>query len=166
MAQKKNNKINNDADDIIEKLNELVIFAKENRLSEFELETENFGLKIKKNNSNQNIPIDLSFLSNLSIQSSRTDTDNVNETKQEKPLFNPEKILTAPLNGIFYRAKSPTSQPLAKEGDYISPGTVVCLVSSCKNLNEIVSDKSGRIAKFLVANEANIAKGDAIVLLE
>lgn len=166
MAQKKNNKINNDADDIIEKLNELVIFAKENRLSEFELETENFGLKIKKNNSNQNIPIDLSFLSNLGIQSSRTDTDNVNETKQEKSLYNPEKILTAPLNGIFYRAKSPTSQPLAKEGDYISPGTVVCLVSSCKNLNEIVSDKSGRIAKFLVANEANVAKGDAIVLLE
>jgi biotin carboxyl carrier protein len=164
MAQKKNNKINNDADDIIEKLSELVIFAKENKLSEFELETENFGLKIKKHNSNQNIPIDLSFLSNLGIQSSRTDI--VNETKPEKPLYNPEKILTAPLNGIFYRAKSPTSQPLAKEGDYISPGTVVCLVSSCKNLNEIVSDKSGRIAKFLVANEANVAKGDAIVLLE
>ena len=60
----------------------------------------------------------------------------------------------------------PTSEPLAKEGDYVSPGSVVCLVSSCKNLNEIVSDKSGRIAKFLVANEDNVAKGDAIVLLE
>ena len=161
MAQKKTTKIDNN--EVLEKVSELVQFAKDNKLSELEFETENFGFKIKKNTANQ-LPIDLSLLKNLGIQTHQTEA--IEEDISEKPSYDPDKILTAPLNGIFYRAKSPTSQPLAKEGDYVSPGSVVCLVSSCKNLNEIVSDKSGRIAKFLVANEDNVAKGDAIVLLE
>jgi biotin carboxyl carrier protein len=162
MAQKKTSKIDNS--EILAKVSELVKFAKDNKLSELEFETEDFGFKVKKNASPA-MPIDLSFLSHLGIQNPQT-AETQAEVVSEKPSYNPDKILTAPLNGIFYRAKSPTSEPLAKEGDYVSPGSVVCLVSSCKNLNEIVSDKSGRIAKFLVANEDNVAKGDAIVLLE
>ena len=162
MAQKKTSKIDNS--EILTKVSELVKFAKDNKLSELEFETEDFGFKVKKNTS-PTMPVDLSFLSHVSMQNPQT-TENQDEIVSEKPSYNPDKILTAPLNGIFYRAKSPTSEPLAREGDYVSPGSVVCLVSSCKNLNEIVSDKSGRIAKFLVANEDNVAKGDAIVLLE
>ena len=163
MAQKKTPKTDNS--EIINKVSELVKFAKDNKLSELEFETEDFGLKIKKNNTPTAMPIDLSFLSHIGLQNSQVSEDSTEEIS-EKPSYNPDKVLTAPLNGIFYRAKSPTSEPLAKEGDYVSPGSIVCLVSSCKNLNEIVSDKSGRIAKFLVANEDNVAKGDAIVLLE
>ncbi len=163
MAQKKTTKADNN--EIIEKVSELVKFAKENKLSELEFETEGFGLKIKKNDTPAAMPLDLSFLSHIGLNNPQT-AESQPETISEKPSYNPDKILTAPLNGIFYRAKSPTSEPLAKEGDYVSPGSVVCLVSSCKNLNEIVSDKSGRIAKFLVANEDNVAKGDAIVLFE
>ena len=162
MAQKKTSKI--DKSEILSKVSELVKFAKDNKLSELEFETEDFGLKVKKNTSPA-MPMDLSFLSHIGMQNPQN-VETQTEVVPEKPSYNPDKILTAPLNGIFYRAKSPTSEPLAKEGDYVSPGSVVCLVSSCKNLNEIVSDKSGRIAKFLVANEDNVAKGDAIVLLE
>jgi biotin carboxyl carrier protein len=163
MAQKKSVKTNDS--EILDKISELVQFAKNNKLSELEFETEGFGFKIKKNNTPTQMPIDLSLLSRLGLQTSQS-TESNEEVVPEKPSYNTDKILTAPLNGIFYRAKSPTSEPLAKEGDYVSPGSVVCLVSSCKNLNEIVSDKSGRIAKFLVANEDNVAKGDPIVLLE
>lgn len=162
MAPKKNIKIDND--EILEKVSELVVFAKENKLSELEYETQNFGFKIKKHTNNQTLPLNLSLLNNMESINSLQELPIENLT--EKPSYDPDKTLTAPLNGIFYRAKSPTSQPLAKEGDYISPGSVVCLVSSCKNLNEIVSDKSGRIAKFLVSNEDNVTKGEAIVLLE
>ena len=163
MAQKKTIKADNN--EILDKVSELVKFAKDNKLSELEFETEDFGFKIKKNNTPSAMPIDLSFLSHIGLNNPQN-AETQTEVVLEKPSYNPDKILTAPLNGIFYRAKSPTSEPLAKEGDYVSPGSVVCLVSSCKNLNEIVSDKSGRIAKFLVANEDNVAKGDAIVLLE
>ena len=162
MAQ---NNASNDNSELIERINRLVQFAKDNKLSELEFETQNFGFKVKKNKP-VTTPIDLSLLSNLGIQSQNQVAETTSESYTDKPIYSSDKILTAPLNGIFYRAKSPTSQPLAKEGDYVSPGSVVCLVSSCKNLNEIVSDKSGRIAKFLVANEDNVAKGDAIILLE
>ena len=163
MAPRKTTKV--DSKEILEKVSELVQFANENKLRELEFETENFGLKIKKRSSNSAMPIDLSLLGNLGAFPV-PQQEALPEVKPEKPAYNPDKILTTPLNGIFYRAKSPTSQPLAKEGDYVSPGSIVCLVSSCKNLNEIVSDKSGKIAKFLVSNEENVAKGDAIILLE
>ncbi len=163
MAPRKTTKVDNN--EILDKVSELVQFANENKLTELEIDTEIFGLKIKKHSKNISMPIDLSLLGNLG-GGQTPQSEVLPEVKQEKIVYSSDKILTAPLNGIFYRAKSPTSQPLAKEGDYVSPGSVVCLVSSCKNLNEIVSDKSGRIAKFLVANEDNVAKGDAIVLLE
>ena len=162
MTQKKITKLENN--EILDKISDLVIFAKNNKLSELEYETQTFGFKIKKHTNNQTIPLNLAMLSNMESKYSFTELPT--ESQTNKPTYDPNKILTAPLNGIFYRAKSPTSQPLAKEGDYISPGSIVCLVSSCKNLNEIVSDKSGRIAKFLVSNEDNVTKGEAIVLLE
>lgn len=62
----------------------------------------------------------------------------------------------SPMVGTFYRSSSPDDPPFVKEGDRISPDTVVCLVEAMKFFNQVKAECSGRIAKVLVKD------GDAV----
>lgn len=64
--------------------------------------------------------------------------------------------IKSPMVGTFYRSSSPDDPPFAKEGDRISPDTVVCLVEAMKFFNQIKAECSGVIAKILVKD------GDAV----
>lgn len=149
--------------EIINNVQELVKFASENKLSELEFESKEYSLKIKKHNAVQSAVMPMPFGFQPSLPEVKEVTSSEPEEKEE---YDKEKLLVTPLAGIFYRTKTPTSAPIVKEGDYVTPGSVIGLVSACKNHNEIISDKSGRIAKFLVKSEDNVAKGDAIAVLE
>lgn len=58
--------------------------------------------------------------------------------------------IKSPMVGTFYRASSPDDPPFAKEGDRVSPDTVVCLVEAMKFFNQIKADCSGTIVRILV----------------
>jgi acetyl-CoA carboxylase biotin carboxyl carrier protein len=64
--------------------------------------------------------------------------------------------IKSPMVGTFYRASSPDDPPFAKEGDKVSPDSVVCLVEAMKFFNQIKAECSGTIAKVLVKD------GDAV----
>lgn len=151
---------------ILSEVSGLVKFASDNKLAEFELETEKFGLKVKKHVEAKQNFVGLPFGSMMPSFDGQDNTPEEHEEPVSKPECDPEKIVVSPLAGIFYRSKSPTASPFVKEGDYVSKGDVIGIVSACKNHNEILSDKSGKIAKFFVDSEDNIARGDKILLLE
>lgn len=152
-----------DNDQLIDNVSLLVKFAADNDLNELEFDTADFGLKVKKRSQITMMPMNIATVSDN--QATSTAVSKKAEVSK-KPSYSKDKVISTPLAGVFYRAKSPTSPVLAKEGDYVSPGTVIGIVLACKNLNEIISDKSGKIAKFIKGNEANVSKGDDIVLLE
>lgn len=153
-----------DNTEVMNKVQELVKFASDNKLSELEFESKEYCLKVKKHEAVQ--PAIMSMAMPYGFQTQITENKEETEVANEKEEYSSDKLITTPLAGIFYRTKTPTSAPLVKEGDYVTPGTVIGLVSACKNHNEIISDKSGRIAKFLVDSEDNVARGDAIAVLE
>lgn len=155
-----------DNTEILSEVSSLVKFASENKLSELELETEKFSLKVKKHIETKPTVVGFPFGSMMSNFDDKDNESVDNEESVSKPEYDPEKVVVSPLAGIFYRSKSPTSSPFVKEGDYVSKGSVIGIVSACKNHNEIISDKSGKVAKFFVDSEDNIARGDKILLLE
>lgn len=133
----------------LDQISDLVKFASKNKLSEFEYESKEFAVKVKKH---ENLPPAMP----VEIPVPVLNSDD----------FDDDKVVKTPLAGVFYRANNSTSAPIAKEGDFIAPGTAIGLVSACKNMSEIISDKSGRIVKFLVNNEDSISKNQPILLLE
>ena len=60
--------------------------------------------------------------------------------------------VTAPLTGVWYPAPSPGARPYVNEGDEITAGQVVGLIEAMKLFNEIKSDASGTVTRFLVEN--------------
>jgi len=77
-----------------------------------------------------------------------------------------ERTIKSMLPGTFYRRPDPQSDPYVSEGDEVKPGDVVGLVEIMKSFHEILSDAEGRVARFLVENEALVDAGQDIIALE
>ena len=61
-------------------------------------------------------------------------------------------IIKSPIVGSFYRASSPTSAPFVEIGQQVNKGETLCIVEAMKILNQIESDKAGKVIDILVEN--------------
>ena len=61
-------------------------------------------------------------------------------------------LIRAPMVGTFYRAPSPTSKAFVEDGAAVSAGDTLCIIEAMKILNQIESDKSGKVLQILVEN--------------
>ncbi|MCP5305393.1 MAG: acetyl-CoA carboxylase biotin carboxyl carrier protein [Chromatiaceae bacterium] len=61
-------------------------------------------------------------------------------------------IIRSPMVGTFYRAPSPGGKPFVVEGQAVSSGDTLCIIEAMKILNQIESDKSGKVVEILVEN--------------
>ncbi len=61
-------------------------------------------------------------------------------------------IIRSPMVGTFYRAPSPTSKPFVEEGSSVAAGDTLCIIEAMKILNQIESDKAGKVLQILVEN--------------
>ena len=61
-------------------------------------------------------------------------------------------IIRSPMVGTFYRAPSPGAKPFVNEGQGVSTGETLCIIEAMKILNQIETDKSGKVLEILVEN--------------
>lgn len=61
-------------------------------------------------------------------------------------------LIRSPMVGTFYRAPSPGAKPFIVEGQSVSDGETLCIIEAMKILNQIESDKSGKVVEVLVEN--------------
>ena len=74
--------------------------------------------------------------------------------------------ITSPMVGTFYSSNQPGAPAFIKEGDTVVEGQVLCIVEAMKLMNEVKSDRNGKIAKVLVKNGQPVKKGDKLFLVE
>ncbi len=154
---------------VIDQVVDIIKFMGENRLSEIELETTGLKMTLKKHSDAQlhTLPV---YSGNLPVA---TPSASINNKLPGKVSADTEKIpvaananfktVVSPMAGTFYRSPSPDSQPFIKEGDIIKAGQTICIVEAMKMMNEIKSDKAGKIEKILIENGKPVEKGTAIV---
>jgi acetyl-CoA carboxylase, biotin carboxyl carrier protein len=70
--------------------------------------------------------------------------------------------ITSPIVGTFYRAPAPDKPPYVKEGDKVTPETVVCIVEAMKLMNEIQAEVSGEVVKIYVENGQPVEYGQPL----
>ena len=72
--------------------------------------------------------------------------------------------IKSPMVGTYYGAASPNSDPFVIEGQEVKVGDTLCIIEAMKMMNQIESDKSGRISKILVEN-GNPVEFDQILFI-
>jgi acetyl-CoA carboxylase biotin carboxyl carrier protein len=74
--------------------------------------------------------------------------------------------IVAPLTGVFYRAPSPTIPPYVEVGDRVEPDTVVGLIETMKIFNEILAERTGRIAAIVADAGQLVHAGETLMLVD
>ncbi len=63
-----------------------------------------------------------------------------------------EYTVPAPMVGTFYSAPAPGAKSFVQIGDEVKVGQVLCIIEAMKMMNQIESDRAGRITSVLVQN--------------
>jgi acetyl-CoA carboxylase biotin carboxyl carrier protein len=78
----------------------------------------------------------------------------------------PDQTVTAPMVGTFYSAPAPGSKAFVDIGSEVKPGDVLCIIEAMKMMNQIESDKAGRIVSVLAKNGDPVEFGQPLFVIE
>jgi len=78
----------------------------------------------------------------------------------------PDSIVTAPMVGTFYAAPAPGAKPFVEIGSEVKVGDVLCIIEAMKMMNQIESDKAGRVVSVLVKNGDPVEFGQTLFIIE
>jgi acetyl-CoA carboxylase biotin carboxyl carrier protein len=144
----------------------IIELMKKNGLSEFELERQDFKIKLKRapNGGSAAVgayeePAVVAY-----AQPSAVAAPPGVAPAQVKPLAaaTPELDINSPMIGTFYRAPSPDSAPYVEVGAEVNPDTVVCIIEAMKVMNEIKAEAKGVITQILVENAKPVEFGQPL----
>jgi acetyl-CoA carboxylase biotin carboxyl carrier protein len=65
---------------------------------------------------------------------------------------NNDHTVQAPMVGTFYAAPAPGAQAFVQIGDEVKVGQVLCIIEAMKMMNQIESDRAGKVVSVLVQN--------------
>lgn len=77
-----------------------------------------------------------------------------------------ERVITAPLHGVFHLRPAPDSPPFVVLGQTVSRGDKLCIIEAMKVFNTIEAEAPGRIAAILAESGAEVEFGQPLFRLE
>jgi acetyl-CoA carboxylase biotin carboxyl carrier protein len=82
------------------------------------------------------------------------------------PAHSPDSAITAPMVGTFYASPAPGAKAFVEIGSEVKPGDVLCIIEAMKMMNQIESDKAGRVVSVLVKNGDPVEFGQTLFIIE
>ena len=141
----------------------IIDLMKKNSLSEFELEKQDFKIKLKRSGNGgtsdepavvysmapQQVVVSSPSAAPAALPAASSSTPGTTDIK-------------SPMIGTFYRAPSPESANYVEVGAEVGPETVVCIIEAMKVMNEIKAEVRGVITKVHVDNAKPVEFGQPL----
>jgi acetyl-CoA carboxylase biotin carboxyl carrier protein len=77
-----------------------------------------------------------------------------------------DHVVQAPMVGTYYAAPSPGAKPYVEIGDEVKVGQVLCIIEAMKMMNQIESDKAGKVTAIMVQNGDPVEFGQPLFVIE
>ena len=145
----------------------IIDLMKKNSVSEFELEKEDFKIKLKRSPNGggaaavayEEAPV-VAYVPPTAIPGS---VAVASSTVPASAISGPtEQEIKSPMIGTFYRAPSPEAGPYVEVGTEVNADTVVCIIEAMKVMNEIKAEAKGVITQVLVENAKPVEFGQPL----
>jgi acetyl-CoA carboxylase biotin carboxyl carrier protein len=82
------------------------------------------------------------------------------------PATKPDHTVTAPMVGTYYASASPGAKAFVDIGSEVNVGDTLCIIEAMKMMNQIESDKSGRVTAIMVKNGDPVEFGQPLFIIE
>jgi len=146
----------------------IIDLMKKNSVSEFELEKEDFKIKLKRSNGGSASPVAyeeapvVTYVPPTAIAAPIAVAATVPAGGGSGMGGPPEQEIKSPMIGTFYRAPSPEAGAYVEVGTEVNPDTVVCIIEAMKVMNEIKAEARGVITQVLVENAKPVEFGQPL----
>ncbi|MBM4234357.1 MAG: acetyl-CoA carboxylase biotin carboxyl carrier protein [Gammaproteobacteria bacterium] len=73
-----------------------------------------------------------------------------------------DHLVHAPMVGTYYSAPAPGANAFVQMGDEVKVGQVLCIIEAMKMMNQIESDRAGKVTSILVQNGSPVEFGQPL----
>jgi acetyl-CoA carboxylase biotin carboxyl carrier protein len=77
-----------------------------------------------------------------------------------------DHTVTSPMVGTYYSASAPGAKAFVELGGEIKIGQILCIIEAMKMMNQIESDKAGRVTAILAKNGEPVEFGQPLFIIE
>lgn len=144
------------------KIKQVVDLMKKSDLSEFEIQDQDFKLRIKRDLPGR-APIAAPVAAAPAPVAAAPAPVAAAPAPAAPAAADPSiKLVTSPMVGTYYATPSPENPPFVTVGSPIKADTVVCIIEAMKVMNEIQSEIAGTVVECLVANGTSVEFGQPL----
>ena len=145
----------------IKDIKAIIDLMRKNSVSEFELEKQDFKIRLKRG-SNGNVPtVAYDEASVLSYQQAMALAPG--SISSPPPQLGVSEVdIKSPMIGTFYRSPSPEAAAYVEVGSEVNPDTVVCIIEAMKVMNEIKAEAKGVITQVMIENAKPVEFGQPL----
>ena len=141
----------------IKEIQDIINFIKKTDLDDVSIETENYKIRVKKNNTEitqlkEKIPVEIENDKTKPIEEIEIETNHI--------------TIKSPMIGTLYRSPNPESEPYINEGDTINAGQTICIIEAMKLFNEIESEFSGKVIKILIDDTSPVEFDQPLFIID
>jgi acetyl-CoA carboxylase biotin carboxyl carrier protein len=152
-----------------EEIKQLLEIVREHELSEFELEREDFKIRIRRQNG---APVVSVAAPALPVAAASSPVALASAAPAAAPPAAPLQeadegeielaVVKSPIVGTFYRSPEPGAASFVEVGDLVKKNQVLCIIEAMKLMNEITSEYEGEIVKCYVENGQPVQYGERL----
>jgi acetyl-CoA carboxylase biotin carboxyl carrier protein len=141
----------------------IIDLMRKNGLSEFELERQDFKIKLKRGIIGPVVPAEEPPTISYPIPLPSAGVAGLPAPAAAPIAATPPLLeIKSPMIGTFYRAPSPDAADYVEIGTEVTPETVVCLIEAMKVMNEIKAEVKGVVSHILVENAKPVEFGQPL----
>lgn len=134
----------------IRKVKKLIELLEESGINELEIKEGDEAVRISRNQYSENLLKTAEATVTSTIKPIESAVNN--EEKEDEINSTMGHVVKSPMVGTFYRSPSPSSPPFVELGQHVKAGEILCIVEAMKMMNQIKSDKTGKIEAILADN--------------
>ncbi len=148
----------------------IIDLMKKNSVSEFELERQDFKIRLKRGANGGGLPAfeegGVSYTPGPTALPQATIPAAAGAPAPSSVIpAEPGPEVKSPMIGTFYRSPSPEAASYVEVGSEVGPDTVVCIIEAMKVMNEIKAEAKGVVTEVLVENAKPVEFGQPLFKL-
>ena len=140
----------------------IIDLMKKNSISEFELERQEFKIKLKRGSmgTGEDMPAQVYMPQVAALPAPVAPSQStVSAAVPMSAAPSTDIEIKSPMIGTFYRSPSPEAGSYVEVGSEVNPDTVVCIIEAMKVMNEIKAEVKGVITQIVVENAKPVEFG-------
>ena len=143
------------------KIKQVVDLMKKSDLSEFEIQDQEFKLRIKRDVGGRAAPAASAPAAPVAYAPASASAPGPAAAPAPAAVVADPNIKTinSPMVGTYYATPSPENPPFVAVGSPVKADSTVCIIEAMKVMNEIPSEIAGTIVECLVANGTSVEFG-------